>query len=70
MDIKLAKDQEIIQEAITILSEHMEASKVAYIISLLQSGEGDYLKIRDQLFENETLDSLVEKIQAFEANNP
>ena len=66
MEVKLPKDQEIIQEALEILSEHMEPSKVAYLLSLLQSGQGDYLQIREQLFTGETVGTLVEKIEAFQ----
>jgi hypothetical protein len=29
--------------------------------------EGDYLKTKDNLFDNETVNSLYEKIQVFEA---
>ena len=66
MEVQLPKDQEIIQEALEILSEHMEASKVAYLLSLLQSGQGDYLQIRDQLFAGETVETLAKKIEAFQ----
>lgn len=55
MKVKLPEDQEIIQEALEILSEHMEASKVAYLFSLPQSGQGNYLQVRDQLFAGETV---------------
>ena len=36
MNIRLQKEQEVIQEAVQILSEHMEASKLALVVSLLQ----------------------------------
>ncbi|WP_272061466.1 hypothetical protein [Oscillatoria sp. CS-180] len=40
-------------------------SKVARVISMGFSEGGDYLKMRDELFEGETVESLAAKIQAF-----
>lgn len=67
MRVNMPGDQQIIQEALQILLEHMEPLKVAHFVAACNLGEGNYLKIKDQLFEGETVDSLYEKVQAFEA---
>ncbi|MBF2014804.1 MAG: hypothetical protein IGS23_06260 [Rivularia sp. T60_A2020_040] len=47
MNIKMPRGQEVIQEALEILEEHMEPSKVALLLSIMQTGKNEYLKIRD-----------------------
>lgn len=69
MKIALPNEQAIIQEALSILSQTMTPSQMVVLISRWGSDGGDYLKRRDSLFENETLDSLAQKIQAFEQAN-
>lgn len=49
-----------------VLWRHLPPSKVALGISMWFSEGGDYLKTRDELFEGETVESLVSKIQAFQ----
>lgn len=66
MNIKMPRGQEVIQEALEILEEHMEPSKVALLLSIMQTGKDDYLKIREQLFGGETVATLYEKIQAYQ----
>ena len=66
MEVKLSKEREIIEEALDILAEHMEASKVVYLLSLLQSGQDNYLEIREQLFAEETVESLAQKVEAYQ----
>ena len=67
MQINIPTEKTIIQEALQVLIEHMEPLKVARFVAACKLGEGDYLKIKDTLFANETVDSLYEQIQAFEA---
>ncbi len=67
MKVNLPSEQRVIQEALQILMKHMEPLKVARFVAACNLGEGDYLKTKEQLFEGETVDSLYEKIQAFEA---
>lgn len=66
MNIKMTREQEVIREALEILEKHMEPSKIALILSLWQTGGGDYLTIRDQLFAGETVKTLYDKIQAYQ----
>ena len=66
MKVNSPNDRQVIQEAWQILRTHMTPSKFARFIAACNLGEGDYLKIKEQLFVDETVDSLSEKIQAFE----
>jgi len=66
MNIKMPRGQEVIQEALEILEEHMEPSKVALLLSIMQAGKDDYLKIRSSIFTGETVMTLYEKIQAYQ----
>ncbi|PAX58064.1 hypothetical protein [Brunnivagina elsteri] len=66
MNIKMPRGQEVIQEALEILEQHMEPSKVALLLSLWQAGGDDYLKIREQLFAGETVKTLYDKIQTYQ----
>ena len=49
--------------------EHLGASKAARFLSAWRQGGADYLKIREKLFEGETVDSLYEKVVKFEKAN-
>lgn len=66
MAVKVLKEQEVIQEALTVLLANMQPSKVARCLSAWQVGTGNYLAIKEQLFAGETVASLFEKIQAAE----
>jgi len=67
MKLEIPTDQQVIDEALQILLAHMEPWKVARFVAACKLGKGDYLNTKDQLFAGETVDSLYEKIQAFEA---
>lgn len=66
MKIKRLREQDVLQEALEILVKYMEPAKVAFLLSTLQAGEGDYLAIREQLFSQETVNSLVDKVQTYQ----
>jgi len=66
MTVNVPKEQQVIQEALQILYAHMTPLKVARFITACQLGTGDYLQTKDELFAGETVDSLYEKIEAFE----
>lgn len=61
MTIKVTSEQELIEEVFQVLMTHLEPSKVLRFWATCGLGEGDYLKTKDQLFEQETVDSLYEK---------
>ncbi|ASC72709.1 hypothetical protein XM38_036670 [Halomicronema hongdechloris C2206] len=69
MKIALPNEQAVIQDALRILNQTMAPSQVIVLISRWWSDGGDYLQQRDELFADETVESLVEKIQTFEQDN-
>jgi hypothetical protein len=64
--IKVVREQEVLQEALNILIQHLEPSKFSRFVAACQLGEGDYLKNKDQLFAQETVASLSEKIERYQ----
>ncbi|MBW4635108.1 MAG: hypothetical protein KME30_25380 [Iphinoe sp. HA4291-MV1] len=66
MTIKVLNEQQILQEAMLVLMTHLEPSKVLRFWASCRLGEGDYLKIKEQLFATETVASLYEKIKEYE----
>lgn len=66
MSIVVNSEQEILHEGEAVLIEHLGSSKAARFLSAWRQGGADYLKIREQLFESETVDSLHDKIVEFE----
>ena len=66
MKINMETDREIILEAFQVLIEHLETSKVMRFWAICHPENGDYLQLKDKLFEGETVDSLYEKIKALE----
>ena len=55
MTIKVNKEQQILQKCLETLMNHLELSKVVHFVAACHLGEGDYLKLKDKLFEQETL---------------
>jgi hypothetical protein len=66
MKIKVTKEQQIIQEAFNVLLANLEPSKVMRFCAACQLGEGDYLQLKDRLFDDESVASLYGKIFAYE----
>ena len=66
MNVHVLSERQINLEAVQVLMQHMSPSKATRFWASWQIGEGDYLAIRDQLFQNETVDSLYEQIKKFE----
>ena len=69
MNIQLPKQQDVVDEAIQVLWQNMPVSKVALVISMWFSEGGDYLKVREDLFGEETVASLASKIQDFQGQS-
>jgi hypothetical protein len=61
MSATIETEQELKEEAFAILSQHLSPHKVARLLSIWQIGKGDYVKDRDALFANETVDSLFQQ---------
>jgi len=66
MPIHVVSERQVIQEAVQVLIKHMSPAKAARFWASWQIGEGDYLVIREQLFEKETVTSLYKKIEQFQ----
>lgn len=66
MSVHVLSERQINLEAVQVLIQHMSPSKATRFWASWQVGEGDYLIIREQLFQNETVDSLYEQIKKFQ----
>jgi len=74
MTIQVKSEQQILQEGLQILFSNMEPSKVTRFWAACNIGSGNYLKLKDELFAQESVASLYNKILEFqeskhEANN-
>jgi len=62
MKTNLTYNDKIVQEALLILFNKLEPSKFLDIITTLNLGsQGDYVTLKEQLFKNETIDSIYEE---------
>lgn len=66
MTIHVPSERQIIQEATQVLIQHMSPAKAARFWASWQVGEGDYLAIRKQIFDKETVASLFEQIENYQ----
>jgi len=66
MTVKVISEQEVLREALEVLLEHLSPAKVARFWAAWQAGEGNYLATRRQLFAEETVATLFEKVQAYQ----
>ena len=65
--VKVSSDQEILREAEEVLREHLGPAKTTRFWIAVGGGTGDYLQIKEKLFEGETVDTLYEEIQRSKA---
>ena len=66
MAVTVMSEQEIMQEATEILLERMSPTKVARFWAMWQLGKGEYQAIREELFGEETVQTLYEEICAYQ----
>lgn len=66
MRIDLKNDQQIVEEAFSLLIENLEPSKIVRFWQICNLGSEDYSQLKDKLFAGETVDSLYDKIKAEE----
>ncbi len=66
MTVHVLSERQIVLEAAQVLIQHMSPSKATRFWASWQVGEGDYLAIRDELFQKETVSSLYKKIKTFQ----
>ena len=59
MTVHVLSERQINLEVAQVLIQHMSPSKATRFWASWQVGEGDYLAIREQLFQKETVSSLI-----------
>jgi hypothetical protein len=66
MAVEVVSEREILREAETVLVKHLGLAKTARVWAAWRQGAGNYLEIRERLFEGETVETLYEKVQQYE----
>ncbi|MDX2273520.1 MAG: hypothetical protein NW237_16440 [Cyanobacteriota bacterium] len=66
--IQVKSEQQVLQEGFQILLSNMKPSDVARFWAVCNIGQGDYLKLKDQLFAQESVGSLYSKIVDLQAS--
>jgi len=66
MTVTVIREQDVLREAIDVLWEHLSPAKVVRLLATWQIGSGDYLTLRDQLFDEERVATLCDKVQAYQ----
>ncbi|HBK23930.1 MAG TPA: hypothetical protein DDZ60_15975 [Planktothrix sp. UBA10369] len=66
--IQVKSEQQVLQEGLHILLHNMEASAFARFWIACNLGKGDYLKLKDELFAQESVASLYSKILEFQVS--
>jgi len=64
--IQVLSERQINLEVAQVLIQHMSPSKATRFWASWQVGEGDYLAIREQLLQKETVFSLYKQIKKFQ----
>ena len=67
--IQVKSEQQVLQEGFQVLLSNMEPSAVARFWAACNLGKGDYLKLKDELFEQESVASLYAKVEEFQTSN-
>jgi hypothetical protein len=70
MSVTVPNESATTAEAVEILMERLPASKVARLLSSWQIGQGDYLKMREELFAGENVESLYQTASANAQKKP
>lgn len=66
MSAVIETEQELTEEALSILQKHLPPHKVARLLSIWHVGQGDYTKERETLFAGETVESLFEQAATYQ----
>jgi hypothetical protein len=70
MSLRVENESATTAEAIEILIDRLPASKLARLLASWQIGQGDYLKLRDELFAGETVETLYQAASAQRGPGP
>jgi hypothetical protein len=60
-------EQAVLEEGLQVLLANMEPSQVARFLAACNIGSGDSLKLKDELFAQESVASLYAKVLQFQA---
>ncbi len=66
MNIKVVSDSEVLEEGLEVLMNHLEPHKVLRFWAACQLGKGDYLKLKEQLFGQESVASLYDQVRIYQ----
>ena len=69
MTVKVMQEQEVLQDVVQVLFKHLPPNKIVRFWASWQHGAGDYLALRRQLFGDETVKSLFDQIEEYQASN-
>lgn len=69
MTIQVKSEQQVLQEGLQVLLSNMDPSKVARFWAACNLGSGDYLKLKDELFEQESVEILYSKVLEYKQSN-
>ena len=66
MTTEVLSEQDVLNEAAKVLIEHLEPEKVVRFWASWQVGKGDYLQLRQEIFQGDSLDALYKKALAYQ----
>ena len=69
MTVKVMQEQEIQRDVVQVLFKYLSPDKIVRFWAAWQHGAGDYLALRRQLFDEETVKTLFDQIQAFQVES-
>jgi hypothetical protein len=64
--IRVKSEQQVLQEGLQVLLSNMEPSKVARFWAACNIDSGDYLRLKDEFFVQESVASLYSKVLEFQ----
>lgn len=67
--VKLSPQLNIIKDATEALIEKLGPGRSMEFWSIIETGEGDYLRLKKKLFKGESVNSLYKKILRYEKRN-
>lgn len=67
--IKVLKELEIIKEGQIALFEHLGPAKATRFWTVYDTGFGDYVEVKKDIFSDDTVDTLYEKILKFKSKS-
>ena len=70
MTVRIPGEGQVLREVSQVLMEHLSPAKVVRFWASWQTSHSQYLAWRDEQFGTETVPSLYEKVQAYQAALP